>query len=399
MNTYRGMNRRLKKKTADLAIISSMEVYKKIGLITLAIGIFSALSFLTTYSFLYGYYFGGEINNSDSNFDLYRRFVPFHINTMTFTYLMISLSVSLIIYSLKIANEKENFYKVIAVFCIFFLHVSMTIFFSREITMKNLLIFSLIWVFPILIGMMILFFINGMRNSFKTISGGLLGVTIISMYIILQEKLSEEWSVILLNIALFTSGIILSYIKYGKYINFIFVLPYSFILTLSIIGFTPLLDNFKDFSKLSRLLIAIIVSLIISIIVSRIFKNNFIEKVRTPLIKNARGSINKVIYEFITVILNPKTHKGAILFVILMLLGAYVMIPRVSISTAKIIRSFTPSSEIQYDLIFIKDYIGKPETVEGMIVAEQDNVIYISNENWELEQVKISEYYVIKQPK
>lgn len=79
-----------------------------------------------------------------------------------------------------------------------------------------------------------------------------------------------------------------------------------------------------------------------------------------------------------------------------MLLAIYVLIPRVSMATAKVIRAFTPEREFQYDLIHVRAVDTELETIKGIIVAEQDDVIYISNDKWELEQVKTDTYHVRK---
>lgn len=155
------------------------------------------MSFLTTYSFLFGYYFGGEINNSFSNFEVFRRFVPFHLNTMTFTYLMISLSVTLIIYSLKFLKEKGLTFKFLAVICLVIYHLMMTVFFSQEITLKNVLLFGAIWVIPLFIGVMFLFFVQGIKAPFKTYSGSIFGLSSIIIYIMFfHSNLSDEWILI-----------------------------------------------------------------------------------------------------------------------------------------------------------------------------------------------------------
>lgn len=189
-------------------------------MITLAFAIFSTLSFLTTYSFLFGYYFGGEINNSFSNFEVFRRFVPFDVNTMTFTYLMISLSVTLIIYSLKFLKEKGLTFKFLAVLCLVIFHLMMTVFFSQEITIINVLHFGAIWVIPLFIGVMILFFVQGIKSPFKTYSGSIFGLVSIIIYIMFfYPNLSEEWILIWLNVALFSIGTLFSRLPYNKYWN------------------------------------------------------------------------------------------------------------------------------------------------------------------------------------
>ena len=123
--------------SSDSMIEIIKNISRKIGLITLTIALFSVLSYLITYGFLYGYYFGGEIDNSFSNFEFFRRFVPFHTNTMTFTYLMISLSGTLIFYVCKIMVEKRAIFKLIACILLIVFHVIMTGFFTSEIKLNR----------------------------------------------------------------------------------------------------------------------------------------------------------------------------------------------------------------------------------------------------------------------
>jgi len=99
---------------------------------------------------------------------------------------------------------------------------------------------------------------------------------------------------------------------------------------------------------------------------------------------------------FLGLIRNPKTRTGALVFFIIVLIGTYVLIPRVSMATAKIIRTFTPETESQHERIYIRDFNDELKSIKGIIVAEQDDVIYISNEKWELEQVKTDKYHVKK---
>ena len=382
------------KDAAENTIGFSLNFKQKIGLVTLAFAIFSAMSFLTTYSFLFGYYFGGEINNSFSNFEVYRRFVPFHLNTMTFTYLMITLSVTLIIYSIKFLMEKRVINKFLTIICLVIFHLMMTVFFSQEINIRNVLYFGAIWVIPLYIGVMILFLVHGIRAPFKTYSGVFYGLSIIIFYrMFFHSNLSEEWILILGNVALFSVGALFSKFSYNKYWNFIFIFPYIFLILVIVLIFT-ILDFYKEQTGLIRAGIIIGFPLILSIILSYFFRKRFKGKDRLENVSGENNFINKVILDVLVELFNPKTHKRALFFIIIMLLGAYVMIPRVSTATAKIIRSFTPVSEFQYDLISVKDLEGQSKTIKGIIVAEHDGVIYISNEGWELEQVKTDSYFV-----
>lgn len=149
---------------------------------------------------------------------------------MTFTYLIIALSVGLIFYSYKLFQEKNLLYKFLAVFCIVIYHLMMTVFFAQEITLKNVLLFGAIWVIPLFICMVILYLMRGIKSPFKTYSGAFFWFTLIIIYFTLfQSNLSEEWMVIWLNVGLFFFGTLFSCFSFNKYWNFIFVFPYIFV--------------------------------------------------------------------------------------------------------------------------------------------------------------------------
>lgn len=179
--------------------------------------------------------------------------------------------------------------------------------------------------------------------------------------------------------------------SYNKYWNFIFIFPYIF---LAIIISIAKLEFFKEQTDLIKAIIIIGIPLIISIVLSYLFRKKFKEKDIHANASSESNSINKFVLDILFILFNPKTQKGALVFIIIMLLGTYVMTPRVSIATAKIIRSFTPESEFQFDLISVKDIEDRSKTIKGIIVAEHEDVIYISNEGWELEQVKTNGYFV-----
>jgi len=359
---------------------TNFRLIKKIGLISLTVTIFSTLSFLITYHFLYGYYFGGEMNSFFSNFELIRRFVPFHLNTMGFTYLMISLSASLIIYLLALIRGRKLVLIAIATLGLIFFHITMSVFFTRDLTLNNIIYFSGIWVIPIIIAGLIIFTMRGMRYPFKTYSGITFGLLFFSILMsVFKLNFSEEWLIICIIILLFGFGILFSIIKYNKYWNFIFFFPYTMLLIIVIMSFVTI-DIFI------RNLMSLVIAVLLSIVLPRYFKGKLREGVQT------KGEPTN----FVGLIMNPKTRTGALVFFIIVLLGTYVLIPRVSMATAKIIRTFTPETESQHERIYIRDFNDELKSIKGIIVAEQDDVIYISNEKWELEQVKTDKYHVKK---
>ncbi|MFJ7934389.1 hypothetical protein [Sporosarcina sp. NPDC096371] len=378
------------KIAAEQTIDMILSLTRKIGIVSLAITIFSTISFLTTYSFLFGYYFGGEIDNSFSNFEIIRRVVPFHINTITFTYLMIVLSVTLVTYLLSFLFKKGILFKIVALLFFLVFHFILTVYFTREIKFESILQFSAIWSVAGIIGGMILCFIRGIRAPGKTFTGALFGAVIIIIFGMFYPRgIAEEWLLIWVNVVIFGFGTLFSMVPFKKHLNFIFIFPYIFVLEIVIITLTSL--KLLDFIQG---IIVLLIPLLISIVLSYSFRKNFKGNITQTVIPEEERSIKKTILEVVLILLNPKTHKAALTFIIIMLLMAYVMTPRVSTATAKIIRSFTPPNEFQLDKITVKDFEGGQKIILGIIVAEQDNVLYISNEKRELEQIKVDSYYV-----
>lgn len=392
------MTNKLSSETVAKTVVGLNKIYQKIALAILIISVFSSLSYLATYSFLYGYYFGGGLDNSFSNFEVLRRIVPFHVNTLTFTWLMIALSMSLIIYALRFAKEKRVINTLIVLLLLIIFHVLMTVFFNQKISIKNIIYFSVIWIFPIYAATMILFTILGARTPFKALAGSFSGVILFAVVdFLFNLNLNRDWMVILINLVFFGSGIGFCFIPYKKHLNFIFIMPFVFILWMLLI---LLIDETRIISFASNKLLILCIlsfpSVIISYLIAIRFEDKFLNKKKTSVSSNNKGVIYSTVQELFEGIINPKTHKGAVAFILLFILFAYVMTPRMSIASAKIIRSFTPMSEFQNELITIYDLKGVEKPIRGYVVAEQDGVIYISNENWELEQIKTDKYHIQK---
>src|SRR5690625_1808544 len=103
------------------------------------------------------------MNTVFSNFEIIRRFVPFHMNTMAFTYLMISLSASLIIYLVSLFRGRKFAFFAMATLGLVFFHIIMSVFFTRELTLKNIVYFGGIWIMPFIISGLSLFRLRVIR--------------------------------------------------------------------------------------------------------------------------------------------------------------------------------------------------------------------------------------------
>lgn len=351
-----------------------------------------------TYSFLYGYYFGGDAQNSFSNFELIRIFVPFDLNTILFTYLIIGLSTTLISYSLHLIISKDTLVIIGLLILSVVFHIILTGFFTNDFIIINILKFSVIWIFPLFISILILLFIRGVNNIYKLSSGALFGFTFYVLILLFLDNLNQNTSesLVILSISIFS--VIFTYIPLNKFTNILFVFPYTFLLLLLAIPQLHI-TFFENFHLSFKLISLALVSVPISIFISWIFKKfiSFNKATEIPALQkanNANNSLGETVLDIINQFLNPNTHKKATVFLLIFILAIFVLIPRVAASTAKVIREFTPNSELQFSKIQILTPSGTIETINGIVVAEKNNTLYISNKDWELQQVKTDQYYV-----
>lgn len=371
-----------------------LEISRKIGFITLIVSVISSLSFLISYSFLFGYYFGGEVENSFSNFELIRTFIPFDLNTILFTNLLLGLSITLIMYSVQIFLKNEFFAKVGILILIIVFHIILTAFFTDELTTNNILKFSVIWIFPLVSTVLILFFIRGVQNTFKISSGSLFGFLISVLIIALFEESISEFTEGLILLLIFLFGIVFTFLPFKRIWNVLFLFPFIYLTTILL---SVLVDFsfYKSLPILTEASIMGIISLLVSWWLSNVFNRFFINKEGRET-DEIKSSINNIILEITDEFMNPKTHKKAAVFLIIFLLISYVFLPRLSTSTAKIIRENTPDRELQFYSLEVLSFEGSLRKVKGIPVAEKENILYISNESWELEQIKTEQYYIKK---
>lgn len=80
--------------------------YGRISFFLVATLLITTISYLLTYSFLYGFYFGGTEMNFYSNFDLIKNFIPFESDTLVFTGLFGSLLISCITMIVPLVKKK-----------------------------------------------------------------------------------------------------------------------------------------------------------------------------------------------------------------------------------------------------------------------------------------------------
>lgn len=374
-----------------------LETIKKVGLITLIISVISSLSFLITYSFLFGYYFGGDLTNSISNFELIRTFIPFDLNTILFTYLLIGLSTTLIMYLIQIFLLKDIFSKIAVLALWISFHFILTAFFTKDFTTDNIIKFSIIWIFPLLSSILILFLVRGIKSIFKISAGSLFGFLTCLIFIIwFQDDVNGVYMEVLLLFLILIFGILFTFLPFKKLWNVLFVFPFALLIVLLVSSLVTF-DYYQNSPAFLKLIIILLSSVLISWWVSTIPKKLFVNREVTEEPNHTSSLFNRIIIEITRELLNPKTHKKASIFLIIFLLAIYVLLPRLSTYTGKVIREYTPESELQFHSIEVITPDGSSKTFEGIAVVEKDDILYISNHKWELEHIKTEQYYILKE--
>src|SRR5699024_12593349 len=113
--------------------------------------------------------------------------------------LISSVCVSLVCYLVFFCIRRNLSFFAMATLGLVFFHIIMLFFFTRELTLKNIVYFGGIWIMPFIIAGMIIFTIRGMRYPFKTYSGLASGLLVFAILISkFQLNITEELMVICL---------------------------------------------------------------------------------------------------------------------------------------------------------------------------------------------------------
>lgn len=375
----------------------------------------SSLGFLIMYSFLYGYYFSGNEIFQISNFNIVSNLIPFSIQTLTITsifficiYYIISAAIPLI----RKNKEKKGAIIILLVLIIFLLNLFITMFFANEMTFISMLSFSLIWVF---VGFVVCFLytiiiaeeypfimINGVMFQFILLPfiGNLL-----SVITGLEENKFIEVSTILFIPSLFITIKISCRYHNKKWFDFISYLPVSFIISYLI--FLNLTRDKIWFG--SKIMTFILINLIIHFAILKMVKpvqkkieekvkfsdSEKIEGKQEEIKENSSGNktiLYIAIYKCYNVLSN-KINNVVKLGIGIILLGAFVSLPRLSLSCGQLIRMINQPYEKPIEIIYVNQS-GKESNLIGNYYIENNSTLYISNKRWDLEVIKPVNYHI-----
>ncbi|MCU4922231.1 hypothetical protein OCF68_15690 [Bacillus cereus] len=378
----------------------------------------SSLGFLIIYSFLYGYYFSGNEIFQISNFSIVSNVMPFNLQTLTITsifficiYYIFSIFISLIIK--KKGMKLNNF--IIFVFTALILNVSIIMFFANEVTFTSMVSFCLIWGFVGLIICYIYVAIKTMEHSFVTIKGFAFHIVVFAFSLFVLNSmgiLGELETLKIISVFSVPSLLIITTIFHffhGKeWFKLISYLPITLIISVLILLILEkynliFISNIITLSILALLLHFIILKLMkwLPKITKWLPKMSGIKRkfsINTKIDlgmkegKEKKGFVYNVISQCYSMLSN-KANNTPKLAIGLILLLAFVLLPRLSLSCGQLIRMINQSYEKPIKITYVKQS-GKESNLFGNYYIENNSTLYVSNKCWELEIIKPVNYHI-----
>jgi len=304
------------------------------------------------------------------------------------------LSIYLLNELLKLIVSKEIIKIFFASISFLFFHISISYFFAPSVTNESIIYFSAIWFVPAIILLMARFAINGVTEPLKTISGAIWGIILNAIvWTIFFRDGDENIRFISLYISFFMVGILANKIPFNKLFNPLFLFPYFLILFGFIFNLLDVKFKIIEINNLSSIIILMSLSIVSSIVSSKIFFMKFIDTVKTES-NDSNEDVKQKIIKLLTT--KDKREKVSFMFIPIILIitiAIFVFIPQTSIYISQYIKSLTPNIA-QFQQITVLDLKGNEYTINGWIVAEKDGVLYISNVNSQLEEIKVQNYFV-----
>ncbi|MEH7282319.1 hypothetical protein V7119_27020 [Bacillus toyonensis] len=378
----------------------------------------SSLGFLIIYSFLYGYYFSGNEIFQISNFSIVSNVMPFNLQILTITsifficiYYIFSIFISLII---KKKGMKLNAF-IIFVFTALILNVSITMFFANEVTFTSMVSFCLIWGFVGLIICYIYVAIKTMEHSFVTIKGFAFHIVVFAFLLFVLNSMGIVGELETLRIisvfsvpSLLIITTIFHFFRGKEWFKLISYLPITLIISVLIL---LILEKFNLIFISNIITLSILVPLFHFIILKVIkwlpkitkwlpkmseIKRKFSINTKIDLGmkkgKENKGFVYNVISQCYSMLSN-KANNAPKLAIGLILLLAFVLLPRLSLSCGQLIRMINQSYEKPIKITYVNQS-GKEINLFGNYYIENNSTLYASNKCWELEIIKPVNYHI-----
>ncbi|WP_456266774.1 MULTISPECIES: hypothetical protein [unclassified Bacillus (in: firmicutes)] len=110
------------------------------------------------YAFLYGYYFSGDLIQTNTWLEIVTVIVPFPFYSVLLVSSIVIISAFYLFHIVKLLKSKKLPDFILFIIFWLFLNVLLTVIFTGAITLTNLLYLSLFWIVPIFLAMTIVIF-------------------------------------------------------------------------------------------------------------------------------------------------------------------------------------------------------------------------------------------------
>lgn len=361
-------------------------LFKIIASISTILTTFGFFFYSLGYCFLYGYYFSGDINEDViSIINLLRLPIPFKNFSVILVagYLLISLTF-LVFTVVEFKTKKiyniigSSLFFLIFHFCISVFFVDGTDLFGKFIS------FSIIWVVPIYIGILILWIYRSSQRSILSLAGILYGL-IIDLLLYTTFHLPEGLNQIVAPLSCFFIGSLFTFLPlwWTSRASMRFIISLPFIMAGALAFLVGVQWSFTYKMNLNWYIFLTIV-LVINIPVSFLIKGKGIET--TKISSTSKRSLISFIEDF-----NKLDNAKKVIFVLLAVILLSTLPPFYSLIAGKYIRDFTPIENRKVQII--KDY-DKNLELKGNVVVIDDGFYYISDENWRLRILKGEKIYI-----
>jgi hypothetical protein len=374
-------------------------ILRAFSTIALLITSLSLIILSVGYSFLYGYYFSGDVSSATSIMELITVIVPFNKYSIIVICTFTGLSVLFIYSFIHVIKTKNILLIIVSVIFFGVFQYLLTTIFTGEVSLENLLYMLSMWILPVIFSSIIYFLFLFSTNFLSCFSGAALGIVV---YYHLNKfiDLNSELEYLLLLFLMPFTGITIAYLykKHKVLQRFIFI---PIFLCLLYLANSSLLKIGEKRLIIAQLLI-IILGLSISYLVPEKWFNPFTNHIKNEnSCSEEKKGLEKIVHYF------EQNNKHTLLNTFsILILSILVIIPSSSLISGKYISSFVPNEAIKKEKILFynnqyEDYSAKApvesttEGITGIIIAIKDDIIYVSNENRKLERIKTQTFRTI----
>lgn len=297
---------------------------------------------------------------------------------------------------------------IIFVFTALILNVSITMFFANEVTFTSMVSFCLIWGFVGLIICYIYVAIKTMEHSFVTIKGFAFHIVVFAFLLFVLNSMGIVGELETLRIisvfsvpSLLIITTIFHFFRGKEWFKLISYLPITLIISVLIL---LILEKFNLIFISNIITLSILVPLFHFIILKVIkwlpkmseIKRKFSINTKIDLGmkkgKENKGFVYNVISQCYSMLSN-KANNAPKLAIGLILLLAFVLLPRLSLSCGQLIRMINQSYEKPIKITYVNQS-GKESNLFGNYYIENNSTLYASNKCWKLEIIKPVNYHI-----